>query len=178
MGRMAFMNSTLNYDSSDTVRRKVYITQKDIASMLETILSKMKLDNYVPDNIVGVSRGGLQIAVMLSHYFDVPCIPIASSSVDISNSGKYLVIDDDCSIGYTLEGIKSTFDAEENIDVKYAVLYYCMSSSVQPDYWAKKCDNMEDSSLTKCPNIVYPWEVWHMDQLRTFPMGNKFTFTE
>ena len=169
------MNSTPN---------KLYITQKDISSMLDTIVSKMKLDNYEPDAIVGVNRGGLQIAVMLSHYFDVPCIPIASSVIDHESwdtgipAGKYLVIDDDCGEGFTLAGIKANCDAEENIDVKYAVLYYCMSSSVQPDYWAKKCDNMEDSSLTKCPNIVYPWEVWHMDQIRTFPMGNKFTFKE
>ena len=137
---------------------KLYITQKDIASMLDTIVSKMKIDNYVPDAIVGLNRGGLQIAVMLSHYFDVPCIPIASSSVDISNSGKYLVIDDDCSIGYTLEGIKSTFDAEENIDVKYAVLYYNTRANFQPDYWA------EEGGID--PYVVYPWEIWHMDQIR------------
>ena len=56
------MNSTPN---------KLYITQKDIASMLDTIVSKMKLDNYEPEAIVGLNRGGLQIAVMLSHYFDV-----------------------------------------------------------------------------------------------------------
>ena len=143
------MNSTPN---------KLYITQKDIASMLETILSKMKLDNYVPDNIVGVNRGGLQIAVMLSHYFDVPCIPIASSSVDISNSGKYLVIDDDCGEGYTLAGIKSTFDVEENIDVNYAVLYYNTRANFQPDYWA------EEGGID--PYVVYPWEIWHMDQIR------------
>ena len=126
--------------------------------MLDTIVSKMKLDNYVPDNIVGVSRGGLQIAVMLSHYFDVPCIPIASSSVDISNSGKYLVIDDDCGEGYTLAGIKSTFDVEENIDVKYAVLYYNTRANFQPDYWA------EEGGID--PYVVYPWEIWHMDQIR------------
>ena len=143
------MNSTPN---------KLYITQKDIASMLDTIVSKMKLDNYVPDNIVGVNRGGLQIAVMLSHYFDVPCIPIASSSVDISNSGKYLVIDDDCGEGYTLAGIKSTFDVEENIDVKYAVLYYNTRANFQPDYWA------EEGGID--PYVVYPWEIWHMDQIR------------
>ena len=157
------MNSTPN---------KLYITQKDISSMLDTIVSKMKLDNYVPDTIVGVNRGGLQIAVMLSHYFDVPCIPIASSSLDfeswnISNSGKYLVIDDDCSIGYTLEGIKSTFDAEENIDVKYAVLYYNTGANFQPDYWAEinTTINSKTEGSTD-PYIVYPWEIWHMDQIR------------
>ena len=143
------MNSTPN---------KLYITQKDISSMLDTIVSKMKLDKYEPDAIVGVNRGGLQIAVMLSHYFDVPCIPIASSSVDISNSGKYLVIDDDCGEGYTLAGIKSTFDIEENIDVKYAVLYYNTRANFQPDYWA------EEGGID--PYVVYPWEIWHMDQIR------------
>ena len=146
------MNSTPN---------KLYITQKDIASMLDTIVSKMKLDNYVPDNIVGVSRGGLQIAVMLSHYFDVPCIPIASSSVDISNSGKYLVIDDICDEGWTLAGLKGDYDAEENIDVKYAVLHHNIPASFQPDYWAEEIDK----STNPCW-IVYPWEEWHMDQIR------------
>ena len=158
------MNSTPN---------KLYITQKDIASMLDTIVSKMKLDNYEPDAIVGVNRGGLQIAVMLSHYFDVPCIPIASSVIDHESwdtgipAGKYLVIDDDCGEGFTLAGIKANCDAEENIDVKYAVLYYNTGANFQPDYWAEinTTINSKTEGSTD-PYIVYPWEIWHMDQIR------------
>ena len=132
--------------------------------MLDTIVSKMKLDNYEPDAIVGVNRGGLQIAVMLSHYFDVLCIPITSSVIDQESwdtgipAGKYLVIDDDCGEGFTLAGIKANSDAEENIDVKYAVLYYNTRANFQPDYWA------EEGGID--PAIVYPWEIWHMDQIR------------
>ena len=120
------MNSTPN---------KLYITQKDISSMLDTIVSKMKLDNYEPDAIVGVNRGGLQI--------------------------------DDCGEGFTLAGIKANCDAEENIDVKYAVLYYNTGANFQPDYWAEinTTINSKTEGSTD-PYIVYPWEIWHMDQIR------------
>mgnify|MGYP001388980733 CR=1 FL=1 len=74
MYRIEFMSSTPN---------KTYITQKDVASMLDTIIAKMKIDDYQPNAIVGLNRGGLQIAVMLSHYFDVPCIPIKASLREI-----------------------------------------------------------------------------------------------
>ena len=151
----------------------LHITQKDVSSLLDTIVSKMKLDNYEPDAIVGVNRGGLQIAVMLSHYFGVPCIPITSSVIHQESwntgipAGKYLVIDDDCSKGFTLAGIKANADAEENIDVKYAVLYHNPRANFQPDYWAEintTIDSKQEGSTD--PYIIYLWEIWHMDQIR------------
>lgn len=158
MYRIEFMSSTPN---------KTYITQKDVASMLDTIIAKMKIDDYQPNAIVGLNRGGLQIAVMLSHYFDVPCIPIKASLRDHESwdtgipAGKYLVIDDICDEGWTLAGLKGDYDAEENIEVKYAVLHHNTPASFQPDYWAEEIDK----SINPCW-IVYPWEEWHMDQIR------------
>ena len=149
------MNSTPN---------KVYITQKDIASMLDTIVSKMKLDNYEPEAIVGLNRGGLQIAVMLSHYFDVPCIPVKASLRDHASwdtsipGGKYLVIDDICDEGGTLEGLADDYDDEEGVEVKYAVLHYNTPASFEPDYWAEEIDK----GINPCW-IVYPWEEWHYE---------------
>ena len=44
---------------------------------LQAILRAMHKDKFVPDVIIGLSRGGLQPAVMLSNYFDVPMIPVS-----------------------------------------------------------------------------------------------------
>ena len=150
------MNSTPN---------KIYFTQKDIVSMLNKIIAQMKVDNYEPNAIVGLNRGGLQIAVMLSHYFDVPCIPIKASLRDHQSwdttvpPGKYLVIDDICDEGWTLAGLKGDYDDEEDIEVKYAVLHYNRPANFLPDYWAVEIDKSKDPCW-----IVYPWEEWHMDQ--------------
>ena len=76
-------------------------------------------------------------------------------------------VGDKIPVSYTLEEIcektdkKCQFDAEVNIDVIYAVLHHNIPASFQPDYWAEEIDK----STNPCW-IVYPWEEWHMDQIR------------
>ena len=47
---------------------KLYLTNQDIEKYVANIVSQMYADNWRPDYIVGITRGGLIPSVMLSHY--------------------------------------------------------------------------------------------------------------
>jgi len=53
------------------ILKKLYLTNKDIETGALEISRGMTKDNFKPDYIVGITRGGLPLAVMLSHYLDV-----------------------------------------------------------------------------------------------------------
>jgi hypoxanthine phosphoribosyltransferase len=52
--------------------KKLIIENTEFKGMLINIARQMARDHWRPDYIVGLTRGGLQAAVMLSHYLDVP----------------------------------------------------------------------------------------------------------
>lgn len=52
---------------------KFKITQNHYNKLVATICREIVLDNWTPDYVVGITRGGLLPAVMISHYFNVPC---------------------------------------------------------------------------------------------------------
>jgi hypoxanthine phosphoribosyltransferase len=52
--------------------KKVYYTHKDIEKLTQKIAYQLAKDQWVPDYIVGLTRGGLIPAVYLSHWLDIP----------------------------------------------------------------------------------------------------------
>ena len=48
------------------------LTYKDVESLTNEILRQMNKDSWRPDYVVGLTRGGLLPAVLLSQYLDVP----------------------------------------------------------------------------------------------------------
>jgi xanthine phosphoribosyltransferase len=52
---------------------KLIITNTDFDSLISKICRDIANSEWRPDYIVGVTRGGLLPAVMISHYFKVPC---------------------------------------------------------------------------------------------------------
>lgn len=51
---------------------KRILTQTNINSHVSKICREITNSNWKPDYVVGITRGGLVPAVMISHYFDVP----------------------------------------------------------------------------------------------------------
>lgn len=52
--------------------KKVYYTDKQIDSFIHSIIRQMNDDDWKPDYIVGLTRGGLIPAVKISQYLNVP----------------------------------------------------------------------------------------------------------
>jgi hypoxanthine phosphoribosyltransferase len=52
--------------------KKVYYTDKQIDGMVHDIIRQMNNDNWMPDYVVGLTRGGLNPALKISHYLKIP----------------------------------------------------------------------------------------------------------
>jgi len=52
--------------------KKIYVSSDDVQRMTNDILRQLHIDGWRPDIIVGITRGGLTPAVLLSQYLDIP----------------------------------------------------------------------------------------------------------
>ena len=120
-------------------------------------LSSKLIDNiynsgFQPDFIIGIPRGGLPLAVCLSHYFDAPLKFEIEDSWKYSKS-KILIVDDISDDGDTLLNQLDVFYNEgfnpENI--KTAVLVERDTTKCNADFKAAIATK-EDGW------IVFPWE--------------------
>ena len=120
--------------------RKIYVTWKDVEDFVNSLADTMDTRKKPVSGVYGLPRGGLVLAVMLSHKLNVPMLFAPADGCiivdDIADSGRSL-------IHYTEN------DTQFN---KYfiATMYYHPRSSVEPDYWVW---NKEDCW------IVFPWEM-------------------
>jgi len=61
---------------------KLYHSDKHVRTWIHKIIRDMAQDNWRPDYIVGITRGGLVPATMLSHYLDIPMQTLNASFRD------------------------------------------------------------------------------------------------
>lgn len=61
------------------------ITWQDVNNLTSDIIRKMTLNNWKPDYVVGITRGGLIPAVMISQYYQVPCHTLRVSLRDAND---------------------------------------------------------------------------------------------
>ena len=94
------------------------ITQHELTSYVSKISRDIILSEWKPDLIVGLTRGGLIPAVMLSHYFNIPMkalhvalrdFPDTCSDLDLADQTyaglKVLIVDDINDTGATFKWI-------------------------------------------------------------------------
>lgn len=142
-------------------------TWNQIYRMLLQIADKIRKDNFKPNIIVGVSRGGWPPARVLSDLLENPNLanvraefylgvaetkgePTLTQPVSVKVAGKkVLVVDEVADTGKSLQLIKNHLEAEGASQVRIAVIYLKPWSIVKPDYYAKETSRW----------IVFPWEV-------------------
>lgn len=157
--------------------KKIYYNWSDINGHCAKLVRDISLSNWKPDYVIGLTRGGLLPAVMLSHYFKVPMHTLDLSLrdnihvpdfpewiIDEAANRNILIIDDINDTGATINYIITRFQAMSqdlnwnNIwhsTVKFAVLVDNLDSNVKVDFSA--CEiNKSDSDCW----IIYPWEEW------------------
>jgi hypoxanthine phosphoribosyltransferase len=142
-------------------------TWAQIEQLTQTITQHIKKDNYTPDTIIGISRGGIIPARLLS---DKLCNPNLTTlkiehwgkpgkitqkaritqkiNTNIKNK-KILIVDDLTDTGDTLQKAITHTKTLGATQIKTATLHHKTTSNITPDYYGKK--------LSKWTWIIYPW---------------------
>lgn len=156
----------------------LHYSYEQMVEDLRRVVNMVKKTNWKPDLIVGLTRGGLIPAVMLSHKYDVPLVPINLSLRDFKSdynsvlvdlnqatpryfNGKYkniLVVDDILDSGDTLDELSRIFkvmDFDTQLDIKYATLFYNVTNEKKfvPDFYGQTINKQ----------INAPWIIFNFE---------------
>lgn len=161
--------------------KKLFLTWQDVEHHVQECLRLMQQDRWIPDYVVGLTRGGLIPATMISQYLDVPMHTLKVNLRDHAytesnlwmaeeayNGKNILIVDDLNDSGATLNWIKQDWQSAcypnsdhwkevWNNNLKIATLFDNDSSNatIAVNYTGevinKACDDVW---------IVFPWEDW------------------
>jgi hypoxanthine phosphoribosyltransferase len=157
---------------------KRYISQKEIETGVLDIVSQMYSDDWRPDMIVGVTRGGLIPAVMMSHYTGIRMETIDVRLRDTFNSPEHalwmaedagagkriLILDDINDTGETFKWIVKDWEESNppadwldiwGNNVRFATIIDNAPSAFDVDYSSIEINKAEDPAW-----IVFPFEEW------------------
>jgi len=142
-------------------------TWNGIYSMLLELAERVRANNFEPDILVGISRGGWLPTRVLSDLLENPCItsvgaafyvglyeksqePILTHPLSISAyDKKVLLVDDVVDTGKSAMLIRSHIDRKGAKEIVLLTLYYKPWSVVIPDFYSKETKDW----------IVFPWEI-------------------
>ncbi len=111
---------------------KVYLEWSEIHECVKIICTKIFMDYPNIDSVMGIPRGGLIPAVMISHELGLP--------LELNPGKNTLVVDDINDTGYTLSKAPGVY---------HAVLHNKPTSKFKGAIYAKEVGDQW---------IVYPWE--------------------
>ena len=157
---------------------KRYISEQEMKTGVLDIVSQMYSDDWRPDYIVGVTRGGLIPAVMMSHYTGVKMHTLdvrlrdadhgpehAVWMAEEAGAGKrILILDDINDTGETFKWIVKDWEESNppadwldiwGNNVRFATIIDNVPSAFDVDYTSIEINKAEDPAW-----IVFPFEEW------------------
>jgi hypoxanthine phosphoribosyltransferase len=141
-------------------------TWSQIYDLLLSQAQKLRASGYRPEVLVGIIRGGLiparvltdlleapQLAtIQIEFYIDIARVgqgPVLKQGLSLPVNGKrVLVIDDIADSGKSLQLAQSYLFSQGAKEIRVATLYYKHSSIIKPDYYEKET----------CRWVIFPWE--------------------
>jgi uncharacterized protein len=166
---------------------KVYYSQETVNSWVHHIIRSMYAENWKPDYIVGLTRGGLVPAIMFSHYMNIPMHTLNVSlrdNTDIGPESNLWMAED--AFGYNMDRPKKILIVDD-INDSGATLNWVMEDwrsgcLPQDERWNDVWNNNvrfavminNEASNFKSPDyvgkiinkaerdewVVFPWEEW------------------
>ena len=112
--------------------KKVYLEWSEIHELVNILCKKIITEYPTIDSVMGLPRGGLIPAVMISHELGLPYV--------IHPGKNTLVVDDINDTGHTLSKAPGVY---------HAVLHHKPTSKFKPNFYAKEVGEEW---------LVYPWE--------------------
>lgn len=151
----------------------VSLDYSQVSRLTLDICRTIERSGWQPQRVVGISRGGLLPAVLVSQWFDIPMVPL---NVSLRDSGecesntwlaedaqagmKTLVIDDINDTGATFAWIKQDWETSvyKPIDwnfVKFASVVENTASKIVSSYSGLEINKVQDPQW-----VQFPWEEW------------------
>lgn len=109
--------------------------------MVEAYVSEVALRYANVNGVYGIPRGGLVLAVMISHKLNIPLL--------MSPAKGCLIVDDICDSGESLLHYSKNSSGIEKYDYKITTMFYKKNNLVKPDYYFETKKNEW---------VVFPWE--------------------
>lgn len=151
--------------------KKEYISTAQMNGYYLDVVQAMSSAQYRPDQIVALSRGGLDFGVKLSHWYDdAEFVPLiwqtrhgAHRDIEQLNRvlSKYsgcniLIVDDICDSGKTLSEIEQHINTVgTNAHIDYAVAIHNQDADFGPSWCGRTIHRNIDTQW-----FVFPWEEW------------------
>ena len=162
--------------------KKVYYSWQDVENQTQEILRQLQRDAWRPDYVVGLTRGGLVPANLISQYLEVPmeCLKVSLRddasqpesnlwmAEDAYEGKKILIVDDINDSGATLNWIKEDWQDSclpesdrwfklwgDTVRVATLVDNEASASELNVSYTAVGLNKVEEDVW-----IVFPWEAW------------------
>lgn len=159
------------------MKNKLIIGYPEYKNLVADICREISISDWTPDYVVGITRGGLTAAVMISHYFNKPCHTLQVSlkdwnltetnawmAEDAYNGVKILIVDDINDSGATINWILedwqgSAFPKDEiwntlwNNNVRFASIVDNTASNcnVKIDYAGYEINKVENDVWVEFP---------------------------
>ena len=157
------------------------LSNKNVQGYVAKICRDISNSGWRPDYIVGLVRGGMPPAVMISQYFDIPMWALKVSlrddgetesncwmSEDAFNGKNILIVDDINDSGATINWIMEDWQASclpnepawttaWNTNVRFATVVNNLASKckINIDYVGLEVNKSEEDVW-----IDFPWEIW------------------
>ena len=122
----------------EDTKSKIYLSWEDVEYLTNILVRKIKEEQPHIDSVMGLPRGGLIPAVMLSHKLNLPLV--------FEPTRKTLIVDDICDSGKTFLEI-----------IKLHPYNMVVSLHFKP-HTSKFIPDLYGCTLTSDDWLVYPWE--------------------
>ena len=153
---------------------KAYISNEYIQDAVSSLCNALDACDWKPDYFVGITRGGLVPAVLMSHQLNIQMHTLNISLRDFYNvelnawmaedaslGKRILIVDDINDTGATLAYIKNDWETAASADwntiwhhnVRFAAIINNHTSKFDLDYYYKIIDRSNDVKW-----YVFPWE--------------------
>lgn len=161
------------------MERKEFIEFDHMYPLVHSLIRDISNSKWRPEIVVGITRGGLLPALMISHYFEIPMCSLQinlrdhkelTCSDDVlackafgkdQTQQNMLIVDDINDTGATIQWIKNDwgrYDVDGGVwhqTTRFATLVHNLSSSQDVDYYCIEINKAEDDVW-----MVFPWEDW------------------
>jgi hypoxanthine phosphoribosyltransferase len=142
-------------------------TWNQINDMLLAQAQRIQNQQFQPDIIIGIAKGGIIPARILSDLIETPKLatlqialyldiakptfePILKQPLTVAiKNKKTLIVDDIADTGKSLKLAQTHIQEQGAMETKTATLYFKPQSITKPDFYEKQTNNW----------IVFPWEI-------------------